>query len=149
MAKTWKQKLQGGKPAHVEVLPRPYAGAPEGARMLVATPALVDAYMRDTRLGEARTIAAMRDDLASRHGADIACPMSTAIFARIAAEAALDDLRQGAPLETITPFWRVIEPRGSAARKLSCGSDFIEERRAEESLSAQSTRGIEPDAPDA
>lgn len=132
MAKTWKQKLDGGKPAHVEVLPRPYAGAPEGARMLIGTPRMVESYMRQVPRGEARTIARMRDDLARAQGADISCPMTSAIFARIAAEAALDELNAGAPLASITPFWRVIDEDSATAKKLSCGPAFIaEQRRAE------------------
>ncbi len=57
MAKAWKAKLDGGRPAHVEVLSKPFGGAPEGAKMLVATPRLVDVYMRSVPKGERRTIA--------------------------------------------------------------------------------------------
>jgi hypothetical protein len=78
MGKTWKQKLDGGKPAHVEVLNKPFGGAPPGAKMLVGTPRLVDDYMRRVPEGQARTVAQMRADLAKEHGADIACPLSTA-----------------------------------------------------------------------
>jgi hypothetical protein len=132
MAKTWKQKLDSGKPAHVEVLSKRFGGAAEGAKMLVATPLLVDSYMRSVPKGERRTVSRMKDDLAAAHGADICCPISTSIFARIAAEAALEDTSRGASLERVTPFWRVIEADGSVAKKLSCGPEFIEARRAAE-----------------
>lgn len=132
MAKTWGQKLAGGKPAHVEVLAKAFGGAPAGARMLVATPRLVDDYMRAAPHGEQRTIARMKDDLAAAHGVDLCCPISTSIFARIAAEAALEKLDAGAPFAEVTPFWRIVEPDGKVAGRLSCGPDFIHARRREE-----------------
>ena len=95
MTKTWKQKLDSGKPAHVEVLTKAFGGAPEGAKMLIATPRMVDEYIRGLPPGETRSIAQVRTELARAHGADIACPLSTSIFARIAAEAALEDVQMG------------------------------------------------------
>jgi hypothetical protein len=129
MGKTWKQKLDGGKPAHVEVLNKPFGGAPPGAKMLVGTPRLVDDYMRRVPEGQARTVAQMRADLAKEHGADIACPLSTSIFARIAAEAALEDMQAGKPSAEVTPFWRVVDENSTVAKKLSCGPEFIAIKR--------------------
>ena len=129
MPKTWKQKLDGGKPAHVEVLQKPFGGAPPGAKMLVGTPRLVDGYMRDVPPGETRSVAEMRADLARAAGADIACPLSTSIFARIAAEAALEDMAAGKQAAEVTPFWRVIDEKSPIAKKLSCGPEFIETQR--------------------
>lgn len=135
MAKSWRQKLEGGKPAHVEVLKKRFGGAPEGAKMLVATPRLVDEYMRAVPSGDQRTVSQMRSDLAAAHGAHISCPISTSIFARIAAEAALEDAQDGVPLDEVTPFWRVIEEHGTVAKKLSCGPDYIRSQRANEAMS--------------
>jgi hypothetical protein len=129
VAKTWRQKLEGGKPAHVEVLDKPFGGARPGARMLVGTPRLVDEYMRRVPEGDFRTVAQMRADLAKQHGADIACPLSTSIFARIAAEAALEELQAGQPSSEVTPFWRVVDERSTVAKKLSCGPEFIKIQR--------------------
>ena len=100
--------------------------------MLVATPLEVEGYMRAVPAGETRTIQQMRDDLARAHGADLTCPMSTSIFARIAAEAALEEVQMGRTTEEITPFWRVIGPETPLAKKLSCGAAFVAERRAAE-----------------
>ncbi len=129
MPKTWRQKLESGKPAHVETLTKAFGGAPKGARMLVGTPRLIDGYMRTVPEGEARSVVQMRSDLAKAHKADIACPLSTSIFARIAAEAALEEMAQGKPVDAVTPFWRVIDEKSPIARRLSCGPDFIEMRR--------------------
>ena len=127
--KTWKQKLDSGQPAHVETLKKAFGGAPEGAKMLVGTPRMVDGYMRKVPEGEARTVAQMRTDLAKAHKAQIACPISTSIFARIAAEAALEEMADGKPADQVTPFWRVIDEKSPIAKRLSCGPDFIEMRR--------------------
>jgi hypothetical protein len=132
VAKTWKQKLDGGKPSHVEVLTKPFGGAPEGAKMLVATPRLVDEYIRSIPPGQTRSVAQMRTDLAQAHGAEIACPISTSIFARIAAEAALEETGMGKPLSDVTPFWRVIDDKSPLAKKLSCGVDMIRAQRQRE-----------------
>jgi hypothetical protein len=74
----------------------------------------------------------MRSELAAAHGADISCPISTSIFARIAAEAAIEQTAVGVPLAEVTPFWRVIEDCGPVAQKLSCGPEFIRSQRAAE-----------------
>jgi hypothetical protein len=132
MAKTWKQKLDGGQPAHVEILEKPFGGAAPGARMLVATPRLVDDYMRAVPAGESRSIAQMRTDLARAHGAEISCPISTSIFARIAAEAALEETATGTPASEVTPFWRVIDDKSPIAAKLSCGVDTLRALREQE-----------------
>lgn len=128
MPKTWRQKLDGGKPAHVEVLDRPFGGAPPGAKMLVGTPRLVDDYMRRVPEGDFRTVAQMRADLAKQHDADISCPLSTSIFARIAAEAALEELKAGKPSTEVTPFggwWtsRAPSQRSSPAGRSSSKSN--------------------------
>lgn len=133
MAKTWRQKLDGGQLAHVEVLNKPFGGAPEGAKMLVATPRTVDGYIRAILAGESRTVAQMRLDLAHANGADIPCPISTSIFARIAAEAALEETEGGRPLSDVTPFWRVIDEASPIAKKLSCGVELLRAQRASQS----------------
>jgi len=71
----------------------------------------------------------MRRDLAKAHGADLSCPISTSIFARIAAEAALEENESGRPLSEVTPFWRVIDEASPLARKLSCGPDLLRTQR--------------------
>ena len=136
--KSWQQKLNGGKPAHVKKLTKPFGGAPEGAKMLIGTPRLIDSYMRTLPEGQFRSVAQMRADLARAHKADIACPLSTSIFARIAAEAALEEIAQGKSVADVTPFWRVIDEKSPLAKRLTCGTEFIELRRHLERGSAVS-----------
>jgi hypothetical protein len=129
MRKTWQQKFHGAKPAHVAVLDKAYAGVPAGARLLIASPPVVDGYVRAIPPGEVRTVARMRADLAAAHGADATCPTSTAIFLRIVAEIAAEKLRDGRPTAEVTPFWRVVDANSALARKLACGPELIEVRR--------------------
>ena len=57
------------------------------------------------------TVSRIRARLAADAGADHACPMTTGIFIRIAAEAAEEARRAGRT--RITPYWRTIKQDGS------------------------------------
>jgi len=54
--------------------------------------------------------------LAQTHQADVACPITTGIFVRIAGEAAEEDLRAGK--KRVTPYCRVVRDDGTLNRKL-------------------------------
>jgi len=41
------------------------------------------------------------------------------------AEANYEKLQQGNLIEEITPFWRVIEPNSTLAKKLTFGQEFL------------------------
>ena len=129
MPKSWEQKFHGGKPPHVAVLEKPYAGLRKGQRLFVASPPLIEARIRAIPRGTTIEPAALRAELARAHGADATCPTSTGIFLRIVAERALERAASG---EEPVPFWRVIAPDAPLARKLSCGPDGIRHRRAME-----------------
>jgi len=134
MAKSWAEKLNGAKPAHVSVLDKPMGGLAKGDRIFIATPLMVRDYMKSIRKGKTKTAAEMRDEFARANEAKGTCPITSSIFARIAAEAALDEMAAGRPAEKITPFWRLIDPKSPIAKKLSCGSAYIEKmRKAEDS----------------
>ena len=70
--------------------------------------------------------------LAKLHGADATCPVSTAIFLRIVAEAAWDEIESGVPVSEVAPFWRVVDPKSPLAKKLRSGGAWIEQQRAAE-----------------
>lgn len=136
MAKTWAEKLASKNPAKTVVLEKAVMGLPAGSKLFIAHPLMVKAYIEAIPPGETRTIPQMRDDLARENGADSTCALTSGIFSRIVAEAALDELRAGKDLAMITPFWRLIEPNSPAAKKLSCDSDFIAGQRAAEARQA-------------
>ncbi len=136
--KSWLKKFNKPATAKIEVLQKAFGGMPAGARMLISTPQAIRDYMAAQPKGAACTIAQMRTAMAKAAKADGMCPLTGSIFARIAAEAALEEMttRNLKPAQ-ITPFWRVIEPSGPLANKLSCGQDFIVQMRAAEALKGQ------------
>ena len=72
----------------------------------------------------------LRRELARAHQCDATCPVSTAIFLRVAAEAAIENLQQGTAITDISPFWRVIAPDSTIARKLPVDSAWLAHQRA-------------------
>jgi hypothetical protein len=137
MERDWEKLYHEVRAPHVVVLPKPYAGAAAGARMFVASPALIEARMRAVAPGRTLEVPALRAELARENRTDACCPVSTSIFLRIVAERALIRLAQG---RDGAPFWRVIPPESPIARKLSCGPDFIRERREEEAAQRATAR---------
>ena len=100
--------------------------------MLIPTPRLVEAYIRQIPQGKFVDTSTIRNDLATEHGAEVTCPLTTGIFLRIVAEAAYEEFQGGKPIDEITPFWRVISETSPTAKKLTCGADFLKEQRAKE-----------------
>ena len=129
---TWQQKLHCAKVPVVKTVEKKFADIPQGAKMLISCPLEIDQTIRQIPFGKFITPKILRTQLAQRHQADATCPVTTGIFLRIAAEAALEDLNTGTPIADICPFWRVIEPNAALAQKLSCGGLWIEQQRAAE-----------------
>lgn len=121
-------------PAHVEKLPKAWGALPKGATIAIATPKDMSAFFKRVPAGKTRSVEDLRASLAKKYKADAACPMTTGIFCRIAAEAALERMAAGAKPSEVPPFWRVIDPASPLAKKLSCGPDFIRDMRALESV---------------
>jgi len=131
---TWTQKLaKPGEPI-VKPLDKPFAGHTVGDLMLISTPAEIDRRVRRLRRGTALTVPEFRARLAKNAGADFACPLTTGIFLRIVAEAALERAAQGEDTESITPFWRAIDPESALASKLSCGAAYVKRMRRSEGV---------------
>jgi hypothetical protein len=101
--KTWREKRELDKPPKRVRLGGDFAGIPAGQLMLVATPRLVDDYLRRIPRGEVRSIERLRRELARRQRCDATCPVSLSIFLRICAEAAWEELEAGASIEAIAP----------------------------------------------
>ena len=137
MAKTALEKLAQKKDKKIVVLDHEFAGIKAGQRMFVATPQIVDRYIRSIPYGESRSIVRLRNELARRHRCDAACPMSTSIFIRISAEAALEELAQGAPVEDIAPFWRVLTSADKITKKLNVDPAWVDQQRALEASGKQ------------
>jgi hypothetical protein len=138
--KTWQEKLDNGRDPKVVRLEKNFGGIPAGSEMLVSTPREVDALLRQVPSGQLVTLDEIRNKLAAKHGADGACPMSTAMFLRIACEAAWEQIDQGQDPGQVTPFWRAVPPDSPLAEKLTCGEAFLRKMQRQEGISS-STRG--------
>jgi hypothetical protein len=72
----------------------------------------------------------MASDLARSAGGDLTCPFCCGSFLRICSEKAFEELEAGGPIESITPFWRMVPPRSQIRKKLSFGEEFVDKMRA-------------------
>lgn len=132
--KTWAEKMKPDLKHEVKVNDKDFADIPAGHTLLIATPTIVDGYVRNIPKGKHVPIKQMREDLAAEHHAEYTCPVTAGIFLRIAAENAYEEYQKGKPLNKIMPFWRMIDLKSPSAKKLSCGVDFLKEMRDKEGL---------------
>jgi hypothetical protein len=118
--RSWRQKLADNKdfPKVCPISGKMSARWGSGTCVIPA-PREVDALMRKVPEGKLTTIDQIRQCLAKRHRATIACPITTGIFAWIAAHAADEAEREGA--KRITPYWRTLKSDGELNPKYPQG----------------------------
>ena len=132
--KTWAEKMNPKATFKVEKTDKDFADVPAGSKLLIATPAIVDEYVKNIPEGTATSLQQMRKDLAAEFHADYTCPVTSGIFVRIVAENAYEQLQQGKAIESVAPFWRIIDMKTPAAKKLTFGTEFLKEQRRKEGL---------------
>ena len=86
---------------------------------VIPAPKEVDELMRRVPKGRLITLDELRQLLARRHGATIACPITTGIFAWIAAHAAVE--AQAAGAKHTTAYWRTLKTGGELNPKYPGG----------------------------
>jgi hypothetical protein len=91
----WNTKLQTKKLPKRVKLDKDFAGIKAGSMLFVGTPQIIDTYVRKIPASETRTIERMRRELARKNSCDATCPVSTAIFLRISAEASIEQMNAG------------------------------------------------------
>jgi hypothetical protein len=126
--KTWREKLQDDKdlPKLVPNRGKGTLGGDSAGMMVVPAPREVDALMRRVPRGKLTTIDHLRAALAAKHGAAATCPITTGIFAWMAAYAA--DEASSAGEEEVTPYWRTLKVGGELNPKYPGGLDAITAR---------------------
>jgi hypothetical protein len=125
--KTWRQKLETDHDLpKVERIPARMAKQWGKGTIVIAAPREVDALMARVPKGKVTTIDELRAALAQKHGATIACPMTTGIFANIAARAA-DEAEQAGRVR-ITPYWRTLKAGGEVNPKFPGGLAVLRSR---------------------
>src|SRR4030042_1240725 len=88
--------------------------------IVIPAPVEVDEMMRKVTEGKLITINQVRAALAKKHKATIGCPLTTGMFASIAAHAAEEQRAEGR--KDITPYWRVLEEGGVLNEKYPGGA---------------------------
>jgi len=129
--KSWREKLADSKglPRVGPVTGRMTRRWGEGT-MVIPAPREVDKLMRQVPKGKLITVNELRTALAARHRVTFACPLTTGIFAWIAAHAANEAEAAGA--KRITPYWRTLKTKGELNPKYPGGIENMARRlRAE------------------
>ncbi|MEE3145465.1 MAG: hypothetical protein VX280_04785 [Bacteroidota bacterium] len=132
--RTWIEKRDCDKSLKIKTIDKKFADIPEGSKMFIATPQIIDEYVKHIPFGKSTELSTMRNDLAIEYQADKTCPVTTGIFLRIVSEASFEELKAGNDIEEVTPFWRIVNPKSKLAEKLECGIDFIEKQRELEGI---------------
>ena len=138
----WRQKLERQQePKVVQIPPRMQVRFGKGT-MVIPKPLDVDALIRKVPKGKLVTVTLLRDELARRCKADVACPLTTGIFIRIAAEAAEEERRAGK--KTVTPYWRVLSHEGRLNPKFPGGADAQRKKLRTEGHKTEKTASSKP-----
>jgi hypothetical protein len=125
--KSWREKLADSKGL-------PKVGKITGkmtkrwgaGTMVIPAPKEVDALMKKVRSGKLVTINELRARLARKHNVSIACPITTGIFAWIAAHAAEEAAAAGQ--SKVTPYWRTLKSGGQLNEKYPGGIPRLKKR---------------------
>lgn len=93
---------------------------------MIPAPLEVDGLMKRVPKGKLVTINELRSALARKHNATIGCPITTGIFAWIAAHAAEEEAASGR--KRVTPYWRTLKSGGELNEKYPGGIAAISRR---------------------
>jgi alkylated DNA nucleotide flippase Atl1 len=117
---TWVEKLNDSKGLpKVEKITDKMSKKWGTGTVVIPAPIEVDEIMRKVPTGKLTTINDIRATLAKKHKATIGCPMTTGIFAWIAANAAEEQKQSGE--KGITPYWRTLKTGGVLNEKYPGG----------------------------
>jgi len=141
--KTWQEKLADDKnlPKVVEITGKMSARWGTGT-LVIPAPREVDEIMAKVPAGKVTTINEIRVVLAQKHGATIGCPLTTGIFANIAARAAEEAVAEGKV--NTTPYWRTLKSKGELNEKYPGGADAQAIHLREEGHTIEPGRGKKP-----
>jgi len=129
--KTWQEKLEDNKGfPKVFKIDRTKNKRWGTGTFVIPAPMEVAELMDRVPPGKLTTIDELRKVLARRHRATIACPITTGIFAWIAANAAAEAEAQGK--KRTTPYWRTLRTGGQINPKYPGGIPFLKRKLAAE-----------------
>ena len=125
--KSWQDKLADSKglPKTGEIMGKMTTRWGTGT-MVVPAPIEVDEVMKKVPRGKLITINEIRSVLAQKHSVSIACPITTGIFAWIAAHASEEAAAAGR--KSVTPYWRTLKAGGELNAKYPGGIPNLRRR---------------------
>jgi len=141
--KTWQEKLADSKdlPKVVEITDKMSKRWGTGT-LVIPAPREVDEIMGKVPRGKLITINQIREIVARKHGATIGCPLTTGIFAGIAARAAEEAAAEGK--KDTTPYWRTLKSKGELNEKYPEGVDAQAAHLREEGHTIEPGKGKKP-----
>ncbi len=110
--------------------------------LVIPTPREVDESMGKIPEGKVTTINQIREVIAKKHGATVGCPLTTGIFAWIAAHAAEEAAAEGK--RDITPYWRTLKSKGELNEKYPGGGEAQTAHLREEGHTIEPGKGKKP-----
>lgn len=123
LKKSWQEKLSDSKdlPKVVRITPKMAGrfGTKLGDTVVIPAPIEVNDIMKKVPKGKLITINQIREILAKRHCATIGCPITTGIFAWVAANAAEEIAKESKQVST--PYWRTLKTGGEINYKYPGG----------------------------
>jgi len=141
--RSWREKLADSKDLpRVEEITDKMSKRWGTGTVVIPAPKEVDEIMREVAEGKLITINEIRAMLAQRHGATIGCPITTGIFAWIAAHAAQEAAAEGE--EDITPYWRTLKSGGVLNEKYPGGLEAQAARLKSEGHTIEPGKGRKP-----
>jgi alkylated DNA nucleotide flippase Atl1 len=118
--KTWTEKLNDDKGLpKVEKITDKMSKRWGVGTVVIPAPREADGLMKSVPEGKLVTINQIRAALARKHKATIGCPITTGIFAWVAANAAEESKQKGERM--ITPYWRTLKTGGVINEKYPGG----------------------------
>ena len=141
--KSWQEKLADSKglPKVAEITDKMSKRWGTGT-VVIPAPVEVDEIMKKVPKGKLVTVSEIRAMLARKHGATIGCPLTTGIFANIAARAAEEEAVEGK--KDITPYWRTLKSSGELNEKYPGGVEAQAAHLREEGHTIELGKGKEP-----
>ena len=141
--KSWQEKLADSKglPKVAKITDKMSTRWGTGT-VVIPTPIEVDEIMKQIPRGKVITTAEIRKILAQKHSATIGCPLTTGIFAWVAAHAAEEAAAEGK--KDITPYWRTLKSKGELNEKYPGGVEAQAAHLRDEGHTIEPGKGKKP-----
>ena len=141
--KSWQEKLADSKGLpKVEKITDKMGQRWGTGTVVIPAPKEVDEIMKKVPEGKLITVSEIRKLLAKKHGATIGCPLTTGIFAWVAANAAEEAAAEGE--KNTTPYWRTLKSGGELNEKYPGGIEAQAARLREEGHTIELGKGKKP-----